>query len=218
MEMKLKIIETPDYILAVSDEKVSDVFPNYYWCIKDNEFYRFSEDVMCDVEKGDKPIIAYQPKTKDVPELDLPLLSEIVVEEDVEKLANEQWGNVHRTGVLGFIEGYKAATKIYSEEDLNGYLSFIEDNYHYHSDTWHDADTDEPIKRKGMLSAYIQSLKQPKTPKWFVAEMEEVSRLMTTDIVEKEGWVKVENSKYTYQRLKTTTINGKKYLVGTYLT
>ena len=36
----------------------------------------------------------------------------------VEKLAKEQWGNVHRTGILGFIEGYNKSqeTHPYSEE------------------------------------------------------------------------------------------------------
>jgi hypothetical protein len=41
---------------------------------------------------------------------------------DVNELANIQWGNMHRTGVLGFIEGFAACQKLlnkrYSEEDL----------------------------------------------------------------------------------------------------
>ena len=35
------------------------------------------------------------------PNIDIPK-----VVNKVEKLAKEQWGNVHRTGILGFIDGY----------------------------------------------------------------------------------------------------------------
>ncbi len=34
---------------------------------------------------------------------------EIIGVVDVEKKANKQWGNVHRTGVLGYIDGYNQA-------------------------------------------------------------------------------------------------------------
>jgi hypothetical protein len=40
-------------------------------------------------------------------------------QETLEKAAKEQWGNVHRTGVLGFIEGAKwQAERMYSEEEV----------------------------------------------------------------------------------------------------
>lgn len=49
---------------------------------------------------------------------------------------------------------------------------------------------------------YIQSLQQTS---WNVeVEMEKVTRLMSADIVEKENWIKEENSKYTYYRPKIT--------------
>ena len=39
--------------------------------------------------------------------------------ETLEEAAKKQWGNVHRTGVLGFIDGAKWQTeRSYSEEDL----------------------------------------------------------------------------------------------------
>lgn len=39
--------------------------------------------------------------------------------ETLEKAANKQWGNVHRTGVLGFIEGAKwQQERMYSEEEV----------------------------------------------------------------------------------------------------
>jgi hypothetical protein len=39
--------------------------------------------------------------------------------ETLEEAANKQWGNVHRTGVLGFIEGAKwQQERMYSEEEV----------------------------------------------------------------------------------------------------
>ena len=39
--------------------------------------------------------------------------------ETLEEAAKKQWGNVHRTGVLGFIEGAKwQAERMYSEEEV----------------------------------------------------------------------------------------------------
>jgi hypothetical protein len=39
--------------------------------------------------------------------------------ETLEEVAKKQWGNVHRTGVLGFINGAKwQAERMYSEEEV----------------------------------------------------------------------------------------------------
>jgi hypothetical protein len=39
--------------------------------------------------------------------------------ETLEEAAENQWGNVHRTGVLGFIEGAKwMKERMYSEEEV----------------------------------------------------------------------------------------------------
>jgi len=44
--------------------------------------------------------------------------------ETLEEAAKKQWGNVHRTGVLGFIEGAKwQAERMYSEEDIDKQIS-----------------------------------------------------------------------------------------------
>jgi len=55
--------------------------------------------------------------------LSLGEVKELIGVGDVEKNANKQWGNVHRTGVLGYIEGYNQALRDnkenkYTEEDL----------------------------------------------------------------------------------------------------
>jgi hypothetical protein len=43
----------------------------------------------------------------------------IMTNETLEEAAKKQWGNVHRTGVLGFIEGAKwQAERMYSEEEV----------------------------------------------------------------------------------------------------
>ena len=117
-KMKLQIIETADYILAVSDEeiKVDDyVFDNFCEinlvlkirkCDFDSSHYR---------NKNWKKIIAYLPKNNDASELDLPLLPEMVVEDNVEKLAENyknKKGSIPTTELedeifkLGFKDGY----------------------------------------------------------------------------------------------------------------
>jgi hypothetical protein len=231
--MKLEIIETDDYILGVSDEKIKD--GDFCYHTGRNIFYLFEKKVgwAKEFDALVKPI-AHQPKGN-APELDLPLLPEIVVEDDDEIIAWENAVNLflkleNREAnladdrdllVVGAMhETYKAATKGYSEEDLRKAIDFAI-KYTDKGLTTDIVSEILGIDCSGNLEEttqlFIQSLKQPKTPKWFVAEIEEVCRLMSADIVEKENWTKVENSKSTYQRLKTTTINGKTYLVGSYL-
>lgn len=94
---------------------------------------------------------------------------------------------------IGFMDGYKAATKVYSEEDaekiyMQGYMDAIDGKNHHNE----------------KLSDYLQSLK-PKTPKYFIAE---------TKAIKSEVFRENDNAPYVV--LKTTTINGKTYLVGTY--
>jgi hypothetical protein len=205
--MKLEIIETPNYILAVSDERVSLVCPNYYWDYKDKDFYKFSEDMIDDMKKEDRPIIAYLPKG-DAPELDLPLLPEMEVGDDVEKLAKE--ANLKREfpsrgyGEDEFVEGYKAATKVYSEEDLR--IAFRA-GQKYGEDNACNAKIDLNYNE----DAYINSLNKSKTPKWFVTETTGGGEYLAGEIGGNEIW-----AEYPIE-LKTTTTNGKTYLVGKYI-
>jgi hypothetical protein len=194
--MKLKIIETEDYVLAVSDTQPT----------KDEVYLHKPSDkvgtVIERVRKADfYKVIAYQPKNN-TPELDLPLLSEIVVEDDVERLA-EQFvkTNLKRSSqaagvMIGFIEGYKAATKIYSEEDLRKALNKGEELSRLFGNN-------KLEEREG----FIHSLKKS-TPKWFVAEMEKV--FYTANMPK-------ENEDRPAYRLKTETKNNKSYLIGKYL-
>jgi hypothetical protein len=194
---KLEIIGTADYILAVSDEEI----------IK-GDFVILTNNEIIEAEEGDGSpkrkckIIAYQPK-ENAPELDLPLLPEMIVEDDVERLAEKHlqfWrskNNIHLSKIIhaercknDFKAGYKAATKVYSEEDLRNAMHFGKFGEYNGITTTQE---------------FIQSLKQPKTFKWFIAEME-----ITKSSVFRENDV-------PYAVLKTTTnSSGKKVLVGTY--
>jgi hypothetical protein len=148
-----------------------------------------------------KKIIAYQPKNN-AKELNLPLLPELVVEDSIqnfiEPILKKKSDENNRIDLnayaLGLIDSYKAATKVYSEEDAEkiymlGYMD-AKDGKNHHNEK---------------LSDYLQSLKQP-TPTWFVAEMQ------TT-----KSEVFRENDNVPYATLKTTTINGKTYLVGKFV-
>jgi hypothetical protein len=222
METKFKLIETEDYILAVSDEDASNSC--IYFTGDPTGIFRtgikykneagdyFYQDAITGMSntylaKISKKIIGYQPKGN-APELDLPLLPDIVVEDDVEKLGKQAYKKhsvkddsfslleqIQRSGgfLVGFKEAYKAATKTYSEEDLRKAFEagrkLTQDGFE--EEDWKD------------YEEFIQSLKQPK-PKWFVAEMEEECGYGA-------------NGYYSNIVLKTTTINNKTYLEGTYL-
>jgi hypothetical protein len=216
--MKLQIIETDnyvlgDYILAVSDEEIKEgdlcVYnknhnsrnPNWELIrcgvIEREEMHPHSNNKLL---LWMKKIIAHQPKGI-APKLDLPLLPEMVVEDDIENLAeinsekhHYAFGQQSEFYQLGFIEGYKAATKVYSEEDLK--KAFIQGKHGGVTQSYMD------------FEEFIQSLKQPKTPKWFVAEM---------DCGESRQCMCNSNDDCLKPVLKTTTINNKTYLVGTYL-
>ena len=94
--------------------------------------------------------------------------------------------------MYGFEDGYKAATKVYTEDDLHKILS---DFYVFA--------TEGEVCDHITINQFIQMHEQPKSPKWFVAEMEVIG--ITDDGVN------------TIEDVKTTTINGKTYLVGKYV-
>jgi hypothetical protein len=126
--MKTKTIETPDYILAVSDGvKAGDYVVTY----PDKDIVQVNQSTCV---LYDEKIIAHQPKGN-APSLDLPLLPEIVVEDEVEKLSeiyaeenaidnNISYHNLYSPLQYAFKAGYKSATKVYSEEDLRKAIHF----------------------------------------------------------------------------------------------
>jgi len=197
LQIILQVIETSDYILAVSDKQPV----NGDICLDGLEIYSPYEDGDIAVDNFQK-IIGYHPKGN-APELELPLLPEIVVEDDVEKLAikcGKEYqhldGDVlldHPEYYSGFFDGfnYKSTTKLYSEDDLRKAMKLVHKKFYGRA---YDLKEEEEI---------IQSLKQPKTPKWFVAKTEPKD-----DFEAETGNCSV---------LKTTTANGKTYLIGEFI-
>jgi hypothetical protein len=188
METKFRIVETEDYVLAVSDGEIK----------KDDYFYYtwFNADIIQKADSGSnlnnlnaknpkdnfKKIIAYKPKGN-APELDLPLLPDVeprgfdefeYTEEDLRRAIN-------------MARGIKEGKETFTAEDISGSTEVCTYGWKF------EFDKDE----------IIQSLKQPK---WFVAEMKHT-----------KSEVFRENDNVPYAVLKTTTINNKTYLVGTYL-
>jgi hypothetical protein len=204
--MKLERIETPDYILAVSDEKPT-VGNQFIYETDTQTINTTCSDYT--PNEFDFIIKAHQPKGN-VKELDLPLLPEMVVGDDVEKLPNFLYKNEYGC-ILSGVDGdsdvtnewnnYKAATKVYSEEDLRRAIEFTVQNVLQA--------IPGITSTKTITESFIQSLKQPK---WFIAEMDYLS-----DTGEwKHVLLPSEWKTDTQTRLKTTTTNGKTYLVGTY--
>jgi hypothetical protein len=141
---------------------------------------------------------------------------EIVVEDDVEKfvkldvvldLINDQ--NLHLLSggsVLIKLQNitnnlHKAAIKTFSEENLKKAYN----TNHYSQE-----------EKEKYWEIFKQSLKQPKTPKWFVAEMK--CGRCYVPLKDDDCWSAKECSRNPKDDLPlTTTINGKTYLVGTYI-
>ena len=200
METKFKIIETENYLIATSTK---DFETNYYY----NEF---DKDLRIGTVRQPyhKSVVGYYSKDNSLKVYLplLPMLPEIVVEDDEASKAaalafplteiKGKWGfeeEVQQFNQRAFIEGYKAATKVYSEDDLRKAFKSGMDYQEGGVILYPDEE------------GYIQSLKQPKTtPKWFVAEMEYIH----DDSV---PYLKTKG-----ERLKTTTINNKAYLIGHY--
>jgi hypothetical protein len=261
--MKLQIVETEDYVLAVSDEEIK--YDEYYVSLEKNYSTEPRERYIIYVKStslnGNNPkkIIAYKPKyTKSVtepvydkeyyntdadnvwkyrpnpcpfpywgnietlreitPELDLPLLPEIVNKNDVEKLADDYFVELNKINkyddnyqnqskiIRDFKAGYRTATKIYSEEDLRKALN--EKAIHFKIDYTKEFGVNGKYTKSD--DEIIQSLKQPKTPKWFVAEFH------GPKMVYSEQYETMIHNPDCYM-LKTISINNKTYLVGTYL-
>jgi hypothetical protein len=218
MKTRFKIIETENYILAVSDEEINE---NNVVLAKDtNSVFKCNKHEVNGPIKQFKylysKVISYQPKGN-APELNLPLLPEIVVEDDVEKLAMEKskeiFGNDFSLAALNyqtvFKEGYKSATKVYSEEDMRKAIELSRVTYQ-----------DKSFGKtmfKYKPGEVIQLTKDSKTPKFFVAEMEQVilKDPNSCEYYIEVGCIEDICTCYTF-RLKTTTVNNKTYLVGNY--
>ena len=162
--MKNEIIYTDDYALIVSDEHIKDVRPHKgKYHLEDgltiNKFPNYLTDLgAC------KLIIAHRPLT-DSPILEgVPLLPEFSKEDDVAELAfkTQPFGNSERNAL---ITGYNKAkeTYKYTEEDLIAVW-----NVAFEEGVSLDDEINDPVSFKDV----IQSLQQPKRPKYFQNELD----------------------------------------------
>ena len=159
--MRNEIIYTDDYALIVSDEHIKDVRPHKgKYHLEDGLTINKFPDYLTDLGAC-KLIIAHRPLT-DAPILEgVPLLPGFSQEDDVVELALRTYpfGNSERNAL---ITGYNKAkeTYKYTEEDLRKAIDMA--TTRRHEDTVLFFRSDE----------IIQSLQQPKRPKYFECEME----------------------------------------------
>jgi len=224
---KFKIVETVDYYFAVSDEEIeyNNYFhldmsntghPDEIHKMGNDKWSKtgginFSQPsswtALC------KKIVAYLPKNN-APELlydvkipsdenvnmqkvsRLPLLPEMhtVIGQPLESYIKERH---NQDKVLGFIDGWEASNKQYSEQDLRKAIQFA-----YNKGLLEiDISIDEIIN---------QCLNQPKTPNHFEAEFKGPKMIYS------EKYETMIHNPNCY-KLKTELINGKETLVGNYL-
>ena len=162
--MKNEIIYTDDYALIVSDEHIKDVRPHKgKYHLEDGLTINKFPDYLTDLGAC-KLIIAHRPLT-DAPILEgVPLLPEFKKEDDVVELALRTYpfGNSERNAL---ITGYNKAkeTYKYTEDDLIAVW-----NIAFEEGVSLDDEINDPVSFKDV----IQSLQQPKRPKYFECEME----------------------------------------------
>jgi hypothetical protein len=170
--MRHKIIYTDNYALIVSDEHIKDVRPfmgKYH--LEDGLTINKFPDYLTDLGAC-KLIIAHRPLT-DAPILKgVPLLPGFIQDDDVEELAKDKFPYLgseqvksdqnRHTDTLrhGFKTGYNKAkeTYKYTEEDLIKAIEL--------------AQTPLDYDQYPFIDEVIQSLQQPKRPKYFECEME----------------------------------------------
>lgn len=161
--MRYPVIKTDSYLLIVNDDKIrmGDYYVDDYFFLRkcvvdDSEYWSNRKDY--------KKLIAHRPfnNAPHIDGLDVlpPTWRAGGEEESVEQLAQKEWGNVHRTGVLGFIDGCKKTREKYkfTEEDMMEAMEI-------YSDWVQDVDSDTFYKTyKLKLRQVIQSIQQPKYP------------------------------------------------------
>ena len=175
--MKNEIVYTDDYALIVSDEQIEDVRPfiGRYHLEKGNMIYQFPT-YLTDLTYC-KLIIAHRPLT-DSPILEgVPLLLEFSQDNVVEDLAKDVFPYLgservkseqnRHTDILrcGFKAGYNKAkeTYKYTEDDLIAVW-----NVAFEEGVSLDDEINDPVSFKDV----IQSLQQPKRPKYFQNELD----------------------------------------------
>lgn len=190
-----QLTQTNDYLLLIDEDaeiKVSDFITDTYnvWQWKDDSSLL-----------GRKLVMAYYPLSKEAKELDLPLLPNPFEEVDINKIIDEGNYGYHDESIdnfyrEGFRDGYKAASKQFSLEDMKKAmelgLTLIDGNVH----------------NQERFEGFIQSLSTKQLPKEFIPEYD----LMN------EGYDKPEDYPYQECKVLKTIINpkSKQEIVGVY--
>ena len=205
--MKDEIIYTDDYALIVSDEHIKDVRPHKgKYHLEDGLTINKVPDYLTDLGAC-KLIIAHRPLT-DAPILEgVPLLPEFSQEDDVVELALRTYpfGNSERNAL---ITGYNKAkeTYKYTEDDLIAVW-----NVAFEEGVSLDDEINDPVSFKDV----IQSLQQPKRPKYFECEMEpKYKHIGAVKGIYGSGFRK-QNLMYGLPKTITNP-QGQKELVGSY--
>ena len=205
--MKNEIIYTDDYALILSDEHIKDVRPHKgKYHLEDGLTINKFPDYLTDLGAC-KLIIAHRPLT-DAPILEgVPLLPEFSQEDDVVELALRTYpfGNSERNAL---ITGYNKAkeTYKYTEDDLIAVW-----NVAFEEGVSLDDEINDPVSFKDV----IQSLQQPKRPKYFECEMEpKYKHIGAVKGIYGSGFRK-QNLMYGLPKTITNP-QGQKELVGSY--
>jgi hypothetical protein len=205
--MKNEIIYTDDYALIVSDEHIKDVRPHKgKYHLEDGLTINKFPDYLTDLGAC-KLIIAHRPLT-DAPILEgVPLLPEFSQEDAVVELALRTYpfGNSERNAL---ITGYNKAkeTYKYTEDDLIAVW-----NIAFEEGVSLDDEINDPVSFKDV----IQSLQQPKRPKYFECEMEpKYKHIGAVKGIYGSGFRK-QNLMYGLPKTITNS-QGQKELVGSY--
>jgi hypothetical protein len=205
--MKEEIIYTDDYALIVSDEHIKDVRPHKgKYHLEDGLTINKFPDYLTDLGAC-KLIIAHRPLT-DAPILEgVPLLPEFSQEDAVVELALRTYpfGNSERNAL---ITGYNKAkeTYKYTEDDLIAVW-----NIAFEEGVSLDDEINDPVSFKDV----IQSLQQPKRPKYFECEMEpKYKHIGAVKGIYGSGFRK-QNLMYGLPKTITNS-QGQKELVGSY--
>jgi len=207
--MKKEIIKTSDYLLIVSNEKINTTTD---YILRDNShiMYPGTYNITMFPEYKHEKIIAHLP-LNNAPILEgVSLLPELSIEDDIEKLIYERWSivsslyrNISLTqfGTI-FRDGYKATTKVYSEEDVRKAIKMAQETklIDLRSEDRDHKYTPEEI---------IQTINQPKYPKYFIPEMETIwARNTDRNVPTKDD--------FDYRTKTTINKQGQIILVGKY--
>ena len=205
---EFKILHTTDYLVCVSDEeiKVGDYRASRY-----GEVYKQETDKIFPKFNRDKKIMAHLPLNNSPILEGVPLLpkwNDVFYVWKLGRIVASKSKSSNKSAIInGFVKGYKAATKVYSEDDLwNAFLRGI-------GVSKINELNDTPIEI--VFQEFIQSLKQPKYPNYFIPKLVDMFEENNENYVHSSG-AKGSYSTHMKKFVITTNSEGQIVLIGTY--